>query len=127
MLVSILQVILVSCINFFALIIINFKLQNLDVDPIIKDRFQSSFTPRPSIPKFPPFTPAASNGVAACEDISLPPELCVECSHGFKACNQKYYLNKSHIIIWIVLDLTFEIVSARNLPRSCKPFANYEG
>ncbi|KVH93498.1 DNA helicase, ATP-dependent, RecQ type [Cynara cardunculus var. scolymus] len=59
-------------------------LQNLDMDQIT-EHFQSSCTPRPSISKFPPFTPAASHTVAACEDISLPPELCVDCSHGFKA------------------------------------------
>ncbi|KAI3499109.1 hypothetical protein L1887_34902 [Cichorium endivia] len=32
----------------------------------------------------PPFTPAASNSLVACEDISLPPELDVDCVHGFK-------------------------------------------
>nr|GEU62132.1 ATP-dependent DNA helicase Q-like 4A isoform X1 [Tanacetum cinerariifolium] len=58
--------------------------QNLDVDTVINEHFQSSFTPRPPIPKFAPYTPAETKGVAACEDTSLPPELCVECSHGFK-------------------------------------------
>ncbi|GKB23104.1 ATP-dependent DNA helicase Q-like 4A protein [Tanacetum coccineum] len=53
--------------------------QNLDVDTVINERFQSSFTPRPPIPKFAPYTPAESKGVAACEDTSLPLELCMEC------------------------------------------------
>ncbi|XP_071691559.1 ATP-dependent DNA helicase Q-like 4A isoform X2 [Rutidosis leptorrhynchoides] len=43
-------------------------------------------TPRVSISKFPPFTPAASNNssITACEGLGLPAELCVECSHGCK-------------------------------------------
>nr|XP_043624534.1 ATP-dependent DNA helicase Q-like 4A isoform X2 [Erigeron canadensis] len=52
------------------------KFQNLAVDQMM--------TPRPSMSKFPPFTPAPSNNVAACEDLSLPSELCVECDHGYK-------------------------------------------
>lgn len=64
-------------------------MQNLGVDQIM--------TPRPSISEFPPFTPAASNNsVAACEDVGLPPELCVKCSHGYKVCNVKCYLDKFH-------------------------------
>ncbi|MFS7979105.1 putative DNA helicase [Helianthus anomalus] len=59
---------------------------HLDVDQMITDSFQSISlcTPRPSISKIPPFTPAASNTITACDDKSLPEELCVECSHGFK-------------------------------------------
>ncbi|KAI3515692.1 hypothetical protein L1887_14595 [Cichorium endivia] len=37
-----------------------------------------------SISKSAPFTPAANNSLVACEDINLPPELDVDCIHGFK-------------------------------------------
>ncbi|KAI3803887.1 hypothetical protein L1987_32051 [Smallanthus sonchifolius] len=57
---------------------------NLDVDPVVTESFQSVCTPRPSISKFPPFTPAASSCITVNEDKILPEELCVECSHGFK-------------------------------------------
>ncbi|PWA55936.1 DNA helicase, ATP-dependent, RecQ type [Artemisia annua] len=45
-----------------------------------------------------PFTPAASNGVAPCVGISLPPELCVECSHDFKASASHLQIMKDELI-----------------------------
>ncbi|KAL7599815.1 hypothetical protein Lser_V15G24262 [Lactuca serriola] len=58
--------------------------QNLDVDQTLTEHFQSSCTIQQSISSSPPFTPAANNSIVACEDISLPPELDVDCGHGFK-------------------------------------------
>lgn len=58
--------------------------QNYDVDQTLTEHFQSSCTIDLSISKSPPFTPSANNSLVACEDISLPPELDVDCIHGFK-------------------------------------------
>ncbi|CAI9287158.1 unnamed protein product [Lactuca saligna] len=58
--------------------------QNLDVDQTLTEHFQSSCRIQKSISNSPPFTPAASNSIVACEDISLPPELDIDCGHGFK-------------------------------------------
>ncbi|KAK1417668.1 hypothetical protein QVD17_26800 [Tagetes erecta] len=55
-----------------------------DVDQMITESSQSICTPRASVSSFLPFTPAARNNIVACEDTSLPQELCVECEHGFK-------------------------------------------
>lgn len=57
--------------------------QNLDVDQIVMD-YQSSGTPRPSVSKFPPITPVVKANDTRPEETCLPPELCVNCSHGFK-------------------------------------------
>ncbi|KAL8188794.1 hypothetical protein R6Q57_029549 [Mikania cordata] len=57
---------------------------NLDVDQMVVESFQSIRTPQSSISKFPSFTPAESNCITTFEDKSLPQELYVECSHGFK-------------------------------------------
>ncbi|XP_059648178.1 ATP-dependent DNA helicase Q-like 4A [Cornus florida] len=60
-------------------------LENLDVDQIVMEHFQSTCTPPPSILKFPPITPTVSkNNVARHEETCLPPELCSTCSHGSK-------------------------------------------
>lgn len=67
--------------------LIDFKSQNLDVDQIVSQHYQSVGTPQSSILKFPPVTPAVDNGVERHADISLPAELSEECSHGFKASN----------------------------------------
>ncbi|KAL7585237.1 hypothetical protein Lser_V15G46163 [Lactuca serriola] len=56
-------------------------LLNLDLDQIVSEHYQSSCTPPSSTLKFPPVNPAS---ISRHDDISLPPELCVECSHGFK-------------------------------------------
>ncbi|KAL3620845.1 hypothetical protein CASFOL_035757 [Castilleja foliolosa] len=54
-------------------------LENIDVDQIVFEHYQS--TPQPSVSKFPPFTPHTSKGNFACEETNLPPELCLMCSH----------------------------------------------
>ncbi|KAI3755203.1 hypothetical protein L1987_54999 [Smallanthus sonchifolius] len=59
-------------------------LQNLDLDQIVSQHYQSAGTPQSSTSKFPHVTPAVYNNTARHDDISLPPELCVDCTHGFK-------------------------------------------
>lgn len=64
--------------------ICEFLIQNIDVDQIVMEHYQSTSTPQPSISKFPPITPIASKGNSEWpQETSLPPELCVKCSHGF--------------------------------------------
>ncbi|XP_004485478.1 ATP-dependent DNA helicase Q-like 4A [Cicer arietinum] len=59
-------------------------LENIDVDQIV-EKYQSSCTPQPSISKFPPITPMADkDNFARNGDINLPPELCLDCIHGYK-------------------------------------------
>ncbi|PWA77649.1 DNA helicase, ATP-dependent, RecQ type [Artemisia annua] len=58
--------------------------QDLDVDQIVSQHYQSTCTPKSSISKFPPVTPAVSNNMARHDDIGLPPELCEGCNHGYK-------------------------------------------
>ncbi|KAD4179413.1 hypothetical protein E3N88_28004 [Mikania micrantha] len=60
-------------------------LQNLDLDQIVSQHYQSAGTPQSSISKFPPVTPAIYNNIGRHDDTSLPLELCVDCTHGFKA------------------------------------------
>ncbi|KAH6766488.1 DNA helicase [Perilla frutescens var. hirtella] len=57
-------------------------LENVDVDQIVLDHYQS--TPQPSIPKLPPITPHTNKDNFHGEGINLPPELCLICSHGCK-------------------------------------------
>lgn len=60
-------------------------LESLDVDKIVMEHYQSSGTPQPLMSKLPPITPTASkenNKIP--EETCLPPELCVNCSHGLK-------------------------------------------
>ncbi|TQE04493.1 hypothetical protein C1H46_009909 [Malus baccata] len=63
--------------NFFVNI-----LENIVVDQIV-EQYQSSCTPQPSISKLPPITPFIDKDNRQ-EATSLPPELCSNCSHGFK-------------------------------------------
>ncbi|KAK7412041.1 hypothetical protein VNO78_03487 [Psophocarpus tetragonolobus] len=61
-------------------------LENIDVDQIV-EKYQSTCTPKPSIPspKLPPITPTADkDNSAGQEDNVLPPELCLDCIHGYK-------------------------------------------
>ncbi|XP_073065855.1 ATP-dependent DNA helicase Q-like 4A isoform X2 [Primulina eburnea] len=53
-------------------------LENIDVDQIVMNHFQSSSTPQPTISKHPPFTHAIL------EEKNLPSELCLNCSHDIK-------------------------------------------
>ncbi|OIV91529.1 hypothetical protein TanjilG_08941 [Lupinus angustifolius] len=56
--------------------------KNIDLDQIVEN-YQSTCTPQPSISKFPPITPTADKD-ARKEDSFLPPELCLDCIHGYK-------------------------------------------
>ncbi|GJZ85169.1 ATP-dependent DNA helicase Q-like 4A protein [Tanacetum coccineum] len=58
---------------------------DLDVDQIVSQHYQSTCTPKSSISNFPAVTPAASNNMARHDGVCLPPELCEDCNHGFKA------------------------------------------
>ncbi|BAT86759.1 hypothetical protein VIGAN_05006800 [Vigna angularis var. angularis] len=59
-------------------------LENIDVDQIV-EKYQSTCTPKPSISKFPPVTPNADkDGFARQGDDVLPPDLCLDCIHGYK-------------------------------------------
>ncbi|KAL3538533.1 hypothetical protein ACH5RR_001899 [Cinchona calisaya] len=60
-------------------------LENLDVDQIVMEHYQSTFTPQPSVSKLPPITPVVNNeNFVASEEINLPPDLRVKCTHGFQ-------------------------------------------
>ncbi|KAG6781973.1 hypothetical protein POTOM_011359 [Populus tomentosa] len=59
--------------------------QSIDVDQIVMEHYQATCTPQPAISKFPLITPTADqNSFIRPEEISVPPELCSNCSHGFK-------------------------------------------
>ncbi|KAF3444465.1 hypothetical protein FNV43_RR14157 [Rhamnella rubrinervis] len=59
-------------------------LENIDVDQIV-EQYQSTCTPQPSISKLPSITPTLDKGNFVRHGEScLPPELCSNCSHGFK-------------------------------------------
>ncbi|KAK2393062.1 DNA helicase [Trifolium repens] len=59
-------------------------LENIDVDQIV-EKYQSTCTPQPPVSKFPPATPFADKvNFAGQGDTSLPPELCLDCIHGYK-------------------------------------------
>ncbi|ESW20522.1 hypothetical protein PHAVU_006G216200 [Phaseolus vulgaris] len=59
-------------------------LENIDVDQIV-EKYQSTCTPKPSISKLPPITPIADKDDFAREgDNALPPDLCLDCIHGYK-------------------------------------------
>lgn len=60
-------------------------LEDIDVDQIVMEHYQSTCTPQPSISKLPPVTPTLSTvNIAKHEETFLPLELCSNCSHGFK-------------------------------------------
>ncbi|XP_057978261.1 ATP-dependent DNA helicase Q-like 4A isoform X2 [Malania oleifera] len=61
-------------------------LENIDVDQIVMEHYQSTCTPQPqpSISKLRPTTPASNYNTARQEELCLPPELCLTCSHGCK-------------------------------------------
>ncbi|KAJ6932095.1 hypothetical protein NC651_007720 [Populus alba x Populus x berolinensis] len=59
--------------------------ESIDVDQIVMEHYQATCTPQPAISKFPLITPTADqNSFIRPEEISVPPELCSNCSHGFK-------------------------------------------
>ncbi|KAL8520083.1 hypothetical protein ACS0TY_010858 [Phlomoides rotata] len=57
-------------------------LENIDVDQIVSDHYQS--TPQPSISKLPPITPHTNKDNFSLEAPNCPPGLCLVCSHGCK-------------------------------------------
>lgn len=60
-------------------------LENIDVDQIVMEHYQSTCTPKPSISIFPPITPTVNkDNIARSEETCLPPELCSNCCHGYK-------------------------------------------
>ncbi|KAK8624994.1 hypothetical protein V6N13_089878 [Hibiscus sabdariffa] len=60
-------------------------LEDIDVDQIVSEHYQSTCTPQPSVSKLPPITPSVDkNALAGQEEASLPPELCSNCTHGCK-------------------------------------------
>lgn len=59
-------------------------LENIDVDQIVMEHYQSTCTPLLASSKLPPVTPVASKGFALHEESCLPPELSSDCNHGFK-------------------------------------------
>lgn len=60
-------------------------IESIDVDQIVMEHYQATCTPQPAISKFPLITPTADqNSFIRPEEISVPPELCSNCSHGFK-------------------------------------------
>lgn len=62
-------------------------IQNIDVDQIVLEHYQSTSTPQPSISKLPPITPTVDkNDALRNEETSLPLELRLDCSHGFMVC-----------------------------------------
>ncbi|KAL0654250.1 hypothetical protein Bca4012_096941 [Brassica carinata] len=60
-------------------------LQNIDVDQILMEHYQSTSTPQPSVSCFPLRTPPVDRSSSRREEeCCLPPELCSNCSHGLK-------------------------------------------
>lgn len=57
-------------------------LENIDVDQIVLEHYQSTCTPQPSFSKLPPVTPTVGKNKAARDETCLPPELCSNCNHG---------------------------------------------
>lgn len=58
--------------------------QNIDVDQIVMEHYQSTCTPRPLISKLPVTPTLRKVDIAKHEEAFLPSELCSNCSHGFK-------------------------------------------
>uniref|UniRef100_A0A803LEA9 DNA 3'-5' helicase n=1 Tax=Chenopodium quinoa TaxID=63459 RepID=A0A803LEA9_CHEQI len=60
-------------------------LGNIDVDQIVMEHYQSSCPPQPTGSKSLQATPmVAKNDNTRHDEASLPPELCCNCSHGYK-------------------------------------------
>ncbi|XP_022863339.1 ATP-dependent DNA helicase Q-like 4A [Olea europaea var. sylvestris] len=60
-------------------------LENIDVDQIVMDHFQSTSTPQPSTSELPEVTPNVNKEkFSEHEEAILPPELCLNCSHNCK-------------------------------------------
>jgi bloom syndrome protein len=78
--------------------------QSIDVDQIVMEHYQATCTPQPAISKFPPITPTVDqNSFITPEEISVPPELCSNCSHGFKVW--ALYMHCSFALFYSVLIL----------------------
>ncbi|WVZ26941.1 hypothetical protein V8G54_000152 (mitochondrion) [Vigna mungo] len=71
--------------SLFVSVLLLVAFKNIDVDQIVEE-YQSTCTPKPSISKLPPITPNADKDEFARQggDV-LPPDLCLDCIHGYKA------------------------------------------
>lgn len=62
----------------------SFVFQNIDVDQIVMEHYQTNGTPQSSTYKVSPVTPSESKDNITSEENCLPIELCTKCHHGFK-------------------------------------------
>jgi len=70
--------------SLFVSILLLVVFKNIDVDQIV-EKYQSTCTPKPPISKLPPITPTADKDDFARQgDNVLPPDLCLDCIHGYK-------------------------------------------
>lgn len=64
------------------------------------EKYQSGCTPQPSISKFPPITPTADKDDFARQGGSfLPPELCLDCIHGYKVLITRFVVLRVSMLI----------------------------
>ncbi|KAK4491251.1 hypothetical protein RD792_001986 [Penstemon davidsonii] len=60
-------------------------LENIDVDQIVSDHYQSGSSLQTTVSKIPPITPEMNkDNCSSQEETNLPPELCWNCCHGRK-------------------------------------------
>ncbi|XXG73559.1 hypothetical protein AAC387_Pa07g2458 [Persea americana] len=59
-------------------------LEDIDVDQIVMEHYQTNGTPQSSTYKVSPVTPSESKDNITSEENCLPIELCTKCHHGFK-------------------------------------------
>ena len=105
-------------------------MQNIDVDQILMEHYQSTSTPQPSVSCFPLRTPPVDRSSSRREEeCCLPPELCSNCSHGLKV----WLLLFSAFNVCLILKpigflILFDvgISSARALSWSLNPFGTNE-
>ena len=83
----------------------NLSFQDIDVDQIVLNHYQS--TPQPSLSKIPPITPLTVKNNYPNDEISLPPELCLICSHGCKVLFNFTYQQFTIQIYYQILILDF--------------------
>lgn len=62
----------------------SFVFQNIDVDQIVMEHYQTNGTPQSATYKVSPVTPSESKDNITSEENCLPIELCTKCHHGFK-------------------------------------------
>lgn len=70
------------------------------------EKYQSSSTPQPSMSKFPPITPAGDkDNFAGQGDNFLPPELCLDCIHGYKVFIEHVLLFREFAMLIYQIDM----------------------